>query len=404
MTRRELLVSSVTGISALAHWPSAATAPKTRVTDLEMWPVRATERTVWLFVRLLTDRGLVGLGEASDAFGIAGTTKAQAQQLEAELRGFAALMQGRSPLDVEYYRQQGKARAAQGGVRTATAFSAIEQALWDLSGQLLQTPVSQFFGGKVRDQLPVYANINRVTKPRTPAGFAASAKQAVADGFRGLKLAPFDGFKRQQFERPASAPPVVEGIACIAAVRDAVGADVQIMVDAHSLFDVPLSIEVAARLEPYQLTWYEEPVAPTLTAETVAIRQAIKQPMAGGEFLFGTAGFAPLCRQRAVHTIMPDVKHCGGMLELSHIAALAELDGIAVAPHNPTGPIATAASVQLCAPMPNFSILELQWGEVPWRGDLLTPAEQFKAGQIAVPTAPGLGVKLNEKLARRYAL
>jgi galactonate dehydratase len=374
-----------------------------RLRDVQLLPVRATERTVWLFIRVTTDSGLTGLGEASDAFSFANTSKAQAQQMEAELRGFIALLQGRSPLDIEYYRQQGRARASK-SLLQATAFSAVEQALWDLAGKLLQQPVYNLFGGKLRESLPVYANINRVTQPRTPAGFAASAQKAVAEGFRALKLAPFDGFKRQQFEKPETSKPVEEGIACIAAVREAAGNDVQIMVDAHSLFDTPLAINVAERLEPFNLAWYEEPVAPTLTAETVTIKRAIKQPMAGGEMLFGTKGFAPLCREQAVHVIMPDVKHCGGLLELTRIAALAELDGVAVAPHNPSGPVATAASVQVCAGMANFRILELQWGEVAWRRELVSPFETFVQGQIAVPNQPGLGIELNDRLVRKYAL
>jgi len=98
------------------------------------------------------------------------------------------------------------------------------------------------------------------------------------------------------------------------------------------------------------------------------------------------------------------VKHCGGLLELSHIAAMAALDGVAVAPHNPSGPICTMASVQVCAPMSNFRILEMQWGEVPWRGDVLVPPETFVNGEIAVPTTPGFGVTLNEDVVRKYAL
>ena len=176
------------------------------------------------------------------------------------------------------------------------------------------------------------------------------------------------------------------------------------MIDAHSLFDVPLAIEVARRLEPFRLTWYEEPVAPEMTAETVAIHRAIKQPMAGGEILFQMRGFAPLCRDQAVDVIMPDVKHCGGLLELTHIAALAAMEGVAVAPHNPSGPVSTAASVQVCAALPNFRILELQWGEVPWRGDLVAPAEIFRDGHIAVPDRPGCGIVLNDSLVRKFAL
>jgi len=157
---------------------------------------------------------------------------------------------------------------------------------------------------------------------------------------------------------------------------------------------------VARKLEPVGLDWYEEPVAPERTAETLAIRRAVKQEMAGGEFLFGVRGFEPLCREKAVDVIMPDVKHCGGVLEMTRIAAMAEMFAVTVAPHNPTGPVATAASIQLCAGMKNFRILEMQWGEVDWRGALVKPVERFVAGTIGVPELPGFGITLNEELAR----
>src|SRR5262249_32249474 len=128
---------------------------RVRVTALELIPVRATDRTVWLFVRVTTDRGLVGLGEASDAFGFANTSKQDAAGMESELRKFFALVQGKSPLDVEAYRQRAEPMAAAGGLLSATAYSAIEQALWDLAGQSLDVPAYELFGGKVRDRLPV---------------------------------------------------------------------------------------------------------------------------------------------------------------------------------------------------------------------------------------------------------
>jgi galactonate dehydratase len=378
-------------------------APKLRVTGLELLPVRATERTVWLFIRLTTDQGISGLGEASDAVGFSNTSKQDAQRIESELRKFFEFAKGNSPLDVEAYRQKGEPVAAAGGLISATAYSAIEQALWDLAGQALEVPTYSLFGGKLRDSLLVYANINRTTKPRTPEGFAATAKRAVAEGFRAIKAAPWDGFPRS-----GSASAIREaadnGIACTAAIREAVGADVEVMVDCHSNFDVPLAIEVAQRLEPANLAWYEEPVPPQRTTETLEIRKAIRQPMAGGEVLFGARGFAALCRTKAVHVIMPDVKHCGGLLEMTHIAALAGADGIAVAPHNPSGPVATAASVQVCAGMRNFRILELQWGEVGWRSELVTPEERFEKGAIRVPDRPGFGISLNDKLARAHGL
>jgi len=376
--------------------------PKIHVTALELLPVRATERTVWLVVRLTTDRGLVGLGEASDAFGFANTTKQDALRMESHLRNFFSLVQGKSPLAIEAYRQKAEPMAVAGGLVSATAYSAIEQGLWDLAGQALDIPTYDLFGGKVRDQLAVYANINRATRPRTPEGFAATAKRAVADGFRAVKGAPFDGFPKPGSPASEIRLAIDHGIDCIAAMRDAVGSNVELMVDCHSFFDVPLAQSVAKRLEQYNLAWYEEPVAPERIEETLEIRRSIRQPMAGGEVLFGTKGFAPLCRRQAVHVIMPDVKHCGGLLEMTRIAAMAQADGVSVAPHNPSGPISTAASVQICAGMANFRLLELQWGEIGWRSELVMPEERFENGSIRVPDRPGFGIQLNEKLARSH--
>jgi galactonate dehydratase len=182
---------------------------------------------------------------------------------------------------------------------SATAYSAIEQALWDIVGKSLDVPTYALLGRKVRDSLQVYANVNRATKPRTPAGFAAAALAAVGEGFRAVKTAPFDGFPS-----PGSPPAAIEtaveaGIASVAAMRDAVGPDVELMVDCHSYFDVALAERVAHRLEPYRLAWYEEPVPPEKVEETREIRRRINQPMAGGEILFGVAGFTPLIRNLA---------------------------------------------------------------------------------------------------------
>ncbi len=398
-TRRQFLMSTGT----LAMIPHLDAKPNVRVTGLELIPVRATARTVWLFIRLRTDAGLTGLGEASDAFGFQQTTGANAARMERELHGFFELVKGRAPWDVEPYLQRGEKAARAGGLVSATAYSAIEQALWDLAGKAFDVPTCDLFGGRVRGELPVYANINRATQPRTPAGFADSARKATAEGFRALKAAPFDGFPKDGTPAEINAW-IDQGIACVASIREAAGPEVQVMVDCHSFFDVRQSIDVAKRLEPYRLTWYEEPVAPERTADTVAIRRAIRQEMAGGEMLFSVDGFAPMCREKAVHVIMPDVKHCGGLLSLTRIAAMAAADGITVAPHNPAGPVSTAASAQVCAGMKNFRILELQWGEVPWRGELVRPAETFRAGNYTVSTQPGFGIELNDRLAKEKSL
>ena len=176
LRRRDLLMSaSALLTSILLPLRAAAAVPKLRLTGVELRPVRATSRTVWLFVRLVTDAGLVGLGEASDAFGFANTTSADAARMRAELDRFFALVEGRSPFEIEFYRQRGESMARQ-GLAPATAFSAIEQAMWDLAGKALDVPTYVLLGGTVRTTIPVYANINRATSPRTPDGFAAAAR------------------------------------------------------------------------------------------------------------------------------------------------------------------------------------------------------------------------------------
>jgi galactonate dehydratase len=345
----------------------------------------------------------MGLGEASDAFGFANTTSANVDTMRAQLATFVRMIEGRSPVDIAAFREQGLPVARMGLVQ-ATAFSALEQAMWDLTGKALGVPVHTLLGGALRTSLPVYANINRATTTRTPDGFAATARRAVGDGFRAIKAAPFDGFPPTTSPAAQIEKAIDDGIASVIAMREAVGPGVAVMVDCHSFFSVDQAVRIASRLEPQQLTWYEEPVPPENIDATIQIRRRIRQPMAAGELLFGMPGFAPLVRQHAVDVIMPDVKHCGGLLELTHIAAEAASEGVIVAPHNPSGPVSTAASAQVCAALPNVNYLELQYGEVPWRGEIVSPPERFVAGQLAVSDRPGLGIELNEAAIRAHAL
>ncbi len=375
--------------------------PTAILTRFELLPVRATSRTVWLFVRLWTDEGISGIGEASDAFGFAGTSAEEIERMRVELGGFFDLINGGSPLDIDSFRDQGMSRARSGGLVSATAFSSIEQALWDLSGKLRGVPTYELLGGGLRKRLDVYANINRASLPRTPQGFANTARRAADEGFQAVKLAPFDGFPTSGSAEEIAAA-VNLGIESIAAVRAAVGEDVAILVDCHSFFDVDLAEDVAKRIEPYEIAWYEEPVAPERVATTKEIADRVIQPIAGGELLFGVEGFEPLCKSGAVDVIMPDVKHCGGLQELMHIAEMAHANRVAVAPHNPSGPVSTAASVAVSAAIGNFKSLEFQWGEVDWRSDVMAPPEQFIDGTISVPDRPGFGVELNDRVVAEH--
>ena len=362
------------------------------VTDLEVIVVNVTQRTKWIFVLLTASNGVTGLGEAS---------LGRRSELN-ELNSFFRLVEGQSPFDINLYRTKGWPRASSGNRAVATAFSAIEQALWDIVGKTLNVPVYQLFGGKLRDSLPVYANINRATSNRTPEGFAEKARQAVADGFKAIKAAPFDGFPPLTAAANEISSARQLGVDCVFAMREAIGDDIAIKIDAHSFFDVELSISVAQQLLPANLSWYEEPIAPTQTTNTRRIHESISQTLAGGEFLFGVEGFAPLCEENAVDIIMPDIKHCGGLLEAFRIAAVAEANGVKVSPHNPSGPVSTAASVALCAALPNFEILEYQWGEQPWRSNLVVPNERFVNGAINISNSPGFGITFNERVLAEH--
>ena len=250
MTRRGFLVPAL----------AAFARPAARITRVELLPVQATARTVWLFVRLHASGGLTGLGEASDAFGFSRTSREQAARMESELRALFALIDGRSPLDIEWFRQQAWPRIQKEGLVVATAFSALEQAMWDLAGQALALPVCDLLGGAVRTVMPAYAKHQSL-------GGQIACRRASLRG-RGARW-PMDSApsgshrsrasigRRSHAGRCESA--VDNRVASITAAREAVGSEVRVMVDAHSFFTVPQSIEVASRPEPYKLSWYEEP-------------------------------------------------------------------------------------------------------------------------------------------------
>jgi len=379
----------------------AAALPRLTIESMEVFTVKVSQRGNWLFVRLKTDKGVTGIGEASH--GVLGLS--DEQPMRALLAKFFEMVKGESPFAVEQFHKRGRAQAKAGRRPSATAFSAIEQALWDCAGRSLGVPSYQLLGGKLYDFLNVYGNLNRATNgQRDPKAFADNARRVMADGFQYVKGAPFDSVPKLSAPKADVDAAIENGIKCVEAMREAIGPANHLLIDCHSHFDVPRAIEVARRLEPSKLYWYEEPVDPERLQETIAIKTGIKQMMSGGEVLFGKEGFSPLCRTKALGVIMPDVKHCGGILEGRKIAAMAELDNVAVSPHNPSGPVATAASVQLCAGLSNVSLLEFAWGEVPWRAELINPPEQIVNGRIRVPDTPGFGIELNDKEVARRSL
>ena len=370
-----------------------------KIVDVRVLGVRVNHRGNWVFVQVETDDGIVGLGEASQS----GDDATLAFLIRRSLR---PRLLGRDPASVEAIWSELAQRPAGGlidGRLEATAISGVEQALWDVSGRALGVPIHRLLGGAVRERLRLYANVNRAVTDRSPAGFARAAATAVADGFTAVKLAPFDGVQWSQRDRAAAQPALVRGIERVAAVREAIGPDVELMVDCHERFNRELAVRVARELAALGVVWFEDPTEPTDDlAGLAAIRAAVDLPLVTGERLFGRAAFWPLLQAGAVGTIMPDVKHCGGLWEGKKIAAMAEAARVMVSPHNPSGPVATLASAHLAATLPNFSRLEYAWGEVPWRAALTAPSESVVNGEIEVPRTPGLGATLDPAMLEQH--
>ena len=363
---------------------------------VETLAVQVSPRGNWIIVRLRAGPSLSGLGEASHGFGFSKASRGDDARMRSLIERYFQFIAGKSPFCAEAFRMAAWAQAVREGLPAVTAFSALEQALWDLAGKALGVPVYQLLGGKVRDEIDVYANINRATFDRSPEEFARIAERAVAEGFRAVKAATFDDFPALDSAAEKLEEMAELGIRRLAAMRKAVGPGIRLMVDCHSRFDRDWAVRIARELEPLDLYWFEEPVDPRDIEATRDIKRSIRQKMAGGEILFGCEGFEPLCRGGALDAIMPDVKHCGGFLEARKIAALAGVHGVAVSPHNPSGPVSMAVSAHLCAGIANFLTLEHAWGEVNWRDSLLDPPERFADGALPVPRKPGWGVELNE--------
>lgn len=371
-----------------------------RITGLDIVRVGVNQRGDWLHVLLRTDEGLSGLGEASH--GGAGPDR-DAIVIAILERQCRPLLMGRDPcavaLTTAALRPIGDSLAA------ATAVSACEQALWDLAGQAAGVPIHRLLGGPTRARIPLYANINRATAERTPEGFVRNAVAAAGEGYRAVKLAPFDGMDQRRVRHADQRALLQVGLDCVAAVRAALAADVAVYVDCHSKFDVPTALVVSRELAAMGVTWFEEPVPMEDRAALARLRPLPPdQELIGGELLSGIDGFWPYLTGRLVDLIMPDVKHCGGIMPCLAICLAADAAGIAAAPHNPSGPVATVASAQVAAALPNLRALEFAWGEVPWRADLISPREQIENGELIVPEGAGLGITLNEDTVEAQTL
>jgi len=349
-------------------------------------------RTNWIFVCVRLDDGAEGVGEAS-LNGWEPLVRAYCAQLGEDFRG-GELAAVRARLATYPH--------SPGGLVASAAKSAIEQALIDAEGRSRGVPAWQLLGGKRRDRVPVYANINRATVDRSPDGCARSALAALAQGFHAVKIAPFDGVLPGALDRAETRRAVDLGVERVKAMRAAIGPSTPLMIDCHWRLDPPTARAVLERLADVRLHWFECPVSeqPSFHGALADLRAAANAQgvmVAACELQTSVAGFRPFVTPRRVDVIMPDVKYAGGMAEMLRIAAFAHEHGVRFSPHNPTGPVCTYASLHAAAAAVDCESLELQVGESELYFDVVGGARPaFVEGAFVVPDAPGLGITLDD--------
>jgi galactonate dehydratase len=394
MRRRHFLMTTGLAAGAAAGaapetqpGPPASARPEIRITDIKTFLVGLGRN--YVFVKVETDQGLHGIGEAYSC----GPDQATA----AVIADFKSWLVGQDPRNIEYlWAMMYNFGRFPGGSVVNAAISGIEQALWDISGKAAGLPVYRLLGGKCRDKVRVYQGIGG----SDPRQLAESARAAVEKyGYTAVKIpphppgmhaTPYNAVTRAAGER-------------IRAVREALGPDVDIAVDIHAQFFEPSrALRVARAIEPYQPFWLEEPIRPENVAAMAKLAAHVAVPLASGECNYTKYEFQPILQAQALDIVQPDICLCGGVLELKKIAAMAEAHYVVVAPHNPMGPVANVVNTHFAASTPNFLILEYTPDDTPPRRDLIREAPVVKAGYLPIPEKPGWGIELNEEAFRHY--
>jgi galactonate dehydratase len=292
------------------------------------------------------------------------------------------------------------------GIVRATAMAGVDLALWDILGKSLGVPCHKLWGGPVRDYVRLYCHLgggNMEDFYETPVEnsqrFAELAQQAVADGFSAMKAMAVPPTMPLEGRAPVQAAE-----SCVAAIRDVVGPGVDVMVDCHARPSPAMGMQFARALDPYGLYFLEEPCWPECLEALAQINAAVGTPIATGERLTGLTQFRHLFAQRGCEVCQVDITHCGGLTEARRIAALAEAHRIALAPHNPQGPISTAASLEFGFAQPSYVICETVHSDVPWRSDVISEGfEVDPERRIVRPSdRPGLGVTVNEQEVKKH--
>ena len=355
-----------------------------KITQLEI--LRAPfQGRMYVYVMLHTDEGIVGIGESS--------CSGKEGALIGALRDLEHILIGEDPFQIEKLWQSIYRNAFwRGGPVLIGALSGIEHALWDIKGKAFNVPVYELIGGMYRHKVKVYCWIGG----GAPESWANAAVQRIEEGWGGLKFTPFDptgpAFSLAHGKR-------VEAI--VKAVREAVGDDISIAIDGHGRLNPVNAMEMAKRIEPYGILFFEEPVLPESVDAMAEVRRNAGVPIATGERLYTRYSFRECLVKQAVDVVQPDICTCGGIMEGFKIAAMADAFFATIAPHNPLSPLSTVICLHLDTATPNFLIQEVPNGNNPDRKHLINGFEEEPIdGHLNVPEGPGWGVSLNEVYIR----
>ncbi len=366
-----------------------------KITAVSTVVVNARMRN-WVFVKVETDEGIIGWGEASLEW--------KTRAVCGTVADLEPLIVGQDPTRIEHLFQiMYRHPFFRAGVEGMSAVSGIEQACWDITGKSVNKPVYQLLGGAVRDRVRMYDHLgggemSALYLQDTAEQMAERARESVSNGYTAVKVLvvpktlPLDG-----------AAPLRRADTLMAAIRAAVGPDIDIMIDLHARTTPAMAIQYGQMLQPYRPFFLEEPCPPENVAGIAEVSAALTGiPVATGERLVTRWGFRELLERRACAVIQPDLCHCGGLWEARKIAAMAEIYYVSVAPHNPLGPIATAAAIHFALATPNWLIQEAIRSDVPWRDAVVGGGLPVRDGYILPPTRPGLGIEVDEEEAVKH--
>ena len=357
-----------------------------KITDVKTLVMGTSWRNL-TFVKVETDEGLTGVSEVR----MNNRTDALVAYIEGAKKRHVL---GSDPFNTEdLYQRLFRDDYGRAGEIVATGISVIEIACWDIIGKALNQPVYRLLGGACRDKIKAYAN-GWYRVERSPEEFHAAAKRVLEKGYRALKFDPFGaGYYELSYEEKLKSVELVE------AVRDAVGPDVEILVEMHGRFSPYMAIEIAAALEKYQPSWVEEPVPPDNIAALAKAAEKINLPVATGERLHNKYEYRELINLQAADILQPDITQTGGFLETKKIAAMGDMCYMTVAPHNVGGPVSTATALHFAACTTNFKIQEHfnDFSEA-WVKEAATGCPEVIDGYFSLPNGPGLGMELNEDL------